>query len=93
QVGKEKLEKLATVLESRYFGKCGTIAEGGVSIPFDEEAGTSQGFAFISFLEAEDAKRAVAATNGIPLDKNHRMRVCASTVCHKTKHRTGQLDA
>lgn len=53
----------------------GTIAEDGLTHPFDKTTGLTKGFAFVNFLNPQDAKQAAATLNGWQLDKSHNIKV------------------
>lgn len=74
QVGKEKHEKLGGVVR-KIFSRAGTIAEDGLTHPFDETTKLTKGFAFVNFLTPQDAKQTVATFNGWQLDKSHNIKV------------------
>ncbi len=48
------------------FEKFGAMSE--VKVVTDRDTGRSRGFGFVSFVEEEDAKKAIAAMNGTELD-------------------------
>lgn len=54
----------------------GTIAEDGLTHPFDETSELTKGFAFVNFVNPQDAAKAVATLNGWQLDKSHNIKVC-----------------
>lgn len=75
QVVKAKHEKLGGVVR-KVFSRTGTIAEDGLTHPFDEATELTKGFAFVNFLNPQDAKQATATLNGWQLDKSHNIKVC-----------------
>lgn len=81
-MGKEKHEKLGGVVR-KIFSRAGTIAEDGLTHPFDETTKLTKGFAFVNFLTPQDAKQTVATFNGWQLDKSHNIKVNAILV-HNT---------
>ena len=60
---------------TKVFSRMGTIAEDGLVHPFDETTQLTKGFAFINFLNPQDAKHAVTTLNGWQLDKSHNIKV------------------
>lgn len=86
QVVKAKHEKLGGVVR-KIFSRMGTIAEDGLTHPFDEATQLTKGFAFVNFLNPQDAK-AAATLNGWQLDKSHNIKV--RTACH-SPHRSCRL--
>ncbi|CAM9298035.1 unnamed protein product [Ascophyllum nodosum] len=74
QVPQAKHEKLGGVV-TKVFSRMGTIAEDGLVHPFDETTQLTKGFAFINFLNPQDAKHAVTTLNGWQLDKSHNIKV------------------
>lgn len=76
QVAKVKYEKLGGVVK-KVFSRMGTIAEDGLTHPFDEATQLTKGFAFVNFVNPQDAKTAAATLNGWQLDKNHNIKVGA----------------
>eukprot|EP01025_Chloroclados_australasicus_P055726 TRINITY_DN6817_c0_g2_i3.p1 TRINITY_DN6817_c0_g2~~TRINITY_DN6817_c0_g2_i3.p1 ORF type:complete len:743 (-),score=100.25 TRINITY_DN6817_c0_g2_i3:302-2470(-) len=74
-VGDDKYQKLRDHL-FKLFGKVGTIhPETGFVMPKNETSGKYQGFAFLEFKSAAEAKAAVAQFDNFRLDKNHIFRV------------------
>lgn len=61
----------------KIFSRTGTIAEDGLTHPFDEAKNLTKGFAFVNFVNPQDAKTAAATLNGWKLDKNHNIKVGA----------------
>lgn len=59
----------------------GTIAEDGLMHPFDQTTGLTKGFAFVNFLNPQDAKQAAATLNGWQLDKSHNIKVPPNIYC------------
>lgn len=59
----------------RFFSKIGVIAEDGLTHPFDEATGLTKGFAFVNYLNPQDAKQAANTLNGWQLDKKHKVKV------------------
>lgn len=74
QVVEAKHEKLGGVVR-KVFSRMGTIAEDGLTHPFDKTTGLTKGFAFVNFLNPQDAKQAAATLNGWQLDKSHLIKV------------------
>lgn len=74
KVPETKHEKLGGVVR-KVFSRVGTIAEDGLTHPFDGAAGLTKGFAFVNFVNPQDAKQAVATLNGWQLDKSHNIKV------------------
>lgn len=74
QVVEAKHEKLGGVVR-KVFSRMGTIAEDGLTHPFDQTTGLTKGFAFVNFLNPQDAKQAAATLNGWQLDKSHNIKV------------------
>lgn len=74
QVAEAKHEKLGGVVR-KVFSRMGTIAEDGLTHPFDQATGLTKGFAFVNFLNPQDAKQAAATLNGWQLDKSHNIKV------------------
>lgn len=79
QVVEAKHEKLGGVVR-KVFSRMGTIADDGLTHPFDEATGLTKGFAFVNFLNPQDAKQAAATLNGWQLDKSHNIKVRASAL-------------
>lgn len=65
----------------KVFSRMGTIAEDGLTHPFDKSTGLTKGFAFVNFLNPQDAKQAAATLNGWQLDKSHNIKVRVETIC------------
>lgn len=76
QVVKAKHEKLGGVVR-KIFSRMGVIAEDGLTHPFDEATQLTKGFAFVNFVNPQDAKQAAATLNGWQLDKSHNIKVCS----------------
>ncbi|CAM9114276.1 unnamed protein product [Ectocarpus fasciculatus] len=74
QVVEAKHEKLGGVVK-KVFSRMGTIADDGLTHPFDKTTGLTKGFAFVNFLNPQDAKQAAATLNGWQLDKSHLIKV------------------
>eukprot|EP00899_Mesostigma_viride_P013900 jgi/Mesvir1/22510/Mv18538-RA.2 len=68
-VPEAKYEKLVTVLR-KIFSQVGTIRDGGLYVPVDEEKNT-KGYAFVEFTSPQEAQAAKETTNGYKLDKSH----------------------
>eukprot|EP00891_Asterochloris_glomerata_P006248 jgi/Astpho2/6248/Aster-03652 len=66
----EKVDKLTTVLK-KLFGQIGTIREGGLWMPADEATKLTKGFAFVEYLQPEEAHAARDMLQGYKLDKSH----------------------
>lgn len=79
-----KHEKLGGVVR-KVFSRMGTIAEDGLTHPFDPTTELTKGFAFVNFVNPQDAKQAVATLNGWQLDKSHNIKVrhLNATIVHK----------
>ncbi len=71
---KDKYEKLLAFVKKIY-DQVGQLAEGGLQMPFDENTGSTLGFAFVNFLSREEAEKAIAATNNWNFDKAHALKV------------------
>eukprot|EP00249_Psilotum_nudum_P011425 c23165_g1_i2 orf=444-2627(-) len=69
-VAPEKFEKLEGVVR-KIFGQIGTIRDGGLWMPVDEETGKTKGYAFIEYTTPQEAQTAREQTNGYKLDKSH----------------------
>jgi translation initiation factor 3 subunit B len=73
KVPSAKVEKLTTVLK-KIFGQIGVIHENGLHMPTDTD-GSTKGFAFIEFGNAQEAAAAREQTDGYKLDKAHIFKV------------------
>lgn len=85
QVVEAKHEKLGGVVK-KVFSRMGTIAEDGLMHPFDQSTGLTKGFAFVNFLNPQDAKQAAATLNGWQLDKSHNIKVPSSFYFVSTRY-------
>lgn len=80
RVAEEKLDKLTKVV-TKLVSRIGNLAVNedtgfaGVVMPFNEELGTTNGFAFVEFETAEEAKNAIGVLDGYKFDKNHSLSV------------------
>jgi translation initiation factor 3 subunit B len=74
QVPKEKFDKLKSVI-SKLFGQVGTLVGDGVTMPFDQSAGNSKGFAFVQYASPDEASAAKSQTDNYRLDKAHSLKV------------------
>ena len=70
KVPQAKFDKLSSVLK-KLFGRVGQLSEVGFFMPFDEETGSTLGFAFVEFATADDASKALTVFQGHRLDKSH----------------------
>lgn len=92
QVVEAKHEKLGGVVR-KVFSRMGTIAEDGLTHPFDQTTGLTKGFAFVNFLNPQDAKQAAATLNGWQLDKSHNIKVRVETIVFSPATAVGGSEA
>lgn len=80
KVPQTKVEKLTKVL-GKLVSRIGTLATSpetgfqGVHLPFSEEMNLTNGFAFVEYETAEDARKAAEVLQGYKFDKNHSLSV------------------
>jgi translation initiation factor 3 subunit B len=80
KVPEPKLEKLTAVV-MKLVSRIGRLAANedtgftGVNMPFNGELGTTNGFAFVEYETAEEAKNAIGVLDGYKFDKNHSLSV------------------
>jgi translation initiation factor 3 subunit B len=70
-----KVAKLRSALVKIYSQASAALKDTDIYMPFDKEAEATCGFCFITFKTAEDAKLAIALTQGYKLDAKHNFRV------------------
>ncbi|KAG7338898.1 translation initiation factor eIF2A [Nitzschia inconspicua] len=80
QVPDSKLEKLTKVV-MKLVSRIGNLAVNedtgfsGVLMPFNNDKGTTEGFAFCEYETPEEAKNAIGVLDGYKFDKNHSLNV------------------
>lgn len=80
KVPQAKLEKLTKVV-MKLVSRIGNLASNddsgfsGVSMPFNDEKGSTLGFCFVEYETPEEAKNAIGVLDGYKFDKNHSLTV------------------
>lgn len=74
QVQREKYDKLKGVVH-KLFSQVGTLVGNGITMPFDTQADSSKGFAFVEYASPDEASIAKAQTDNYKLDRSHSLKV------------------
>ena len=90
KVPEKKVEKLMKVV-LKLVSRIGKLVESeetgyqGIEMPFNKETESTEGFAFVEYETAEEAKNAISVLDGYKFDKNHSLSVILYNRAEKLK--------